>query len=98
MSGFPALAELSNERAFTWIAILAGCLVVGGVAVQVARRYMHSSKQPEAGPALTLGQLREMRDRGQVTPKEFERLKQLVLDQARKAEKTGAKGPTGGLP
>jgi hypothetical protein len=74
--------------------ILIGLIVVGAVATMYVRRWL---KQDEEAPPMgfTLGDLREMHRKGQITNEEFERARGQMVAATRKAmdRPAGQPGP-----
>ena len=67
-----------------WIGVLLVLFVGGGVAIYFLRRYARGGDKESAGPALTLNQVRQMRQRGEITEEEYQRLKRTVVEETRK--------------
>ena len=60
-----------------WVGILLGCFLAGGVVLYVVRRYARGGGVA-AGPSLTMDQVRQMRERGEISDREYERLRRIV--------------------
>ena len=70
-----------------WCAlVLAGIVTLGVVAVAM-RRWMMRDESTTTGPAFTLQDLREMRDRGDITSQEFDTMRAGILGSYGAAEK-----------
>jgi hypothetical protein len=71
-----------------WLLLLLGVVIVGGVIIFVARRYVRGSSHDSAG-GFTLHDLREMHRSGEISNEEFERAKAQMIGRmtAPKAEK-----------
>ncbi|MBX3355906.1 MAG: SHOCT domain-containing protein [Phycisphaeraceae bacterium] len=66
--------------------------IAGGVIMMISRRKIDSAAA--AGPVgFTLADLKELRDRGELSEEEFERARQEVIARARKAFRAGGDGP-----
>lgn len=66
--------------------------IVGGVVMMISRRKIDSSSA--AGPVgFTLSDLKELRDRGELSDDEYQRARQEVIDRARKAFRRDGAGP-----
>jgi hypothetical protein len=83
-SGFGALAVSAGGdvgTAFLWIGVLiAACLLGGLVFMWLRRRYLDAhDAASQGGLGLSLADLRELRDRGELSEAEFERAKAAVI-------------------
>jgi uncharacterized membrane protein len=68
----------------SWSLVLIGGLIAAFVAVAWFRKWMHDDgAASDDAPALTLGDLRELRARGEMTEQEYELAKAKVLVEAR---------------
>jgi len=86
------MAATGTGRLLLYIGFFAVCLVVGGGAIHLLRRYLKNTGQAEAEPALTMTQLREMRERGEVSVKEYDALRRIVASQY-ESQRPAAKPP-----
>ncbi|HVP72335.1 MAG TPA: SHOCT domain-containing protein [Phycisphaerales bacterium] len=77
-----AAATDKSSRLFAetlpWILVLLGVIVVGGVIIFIARRYVHSGDGAAAG-GFTLQDLREMHKAGEISDEEFARAKAQMI-------------------
>jgi hypothetical protein len=79
-----AIATATGSKSDTsdvlvWIAVLAVTAVVGVIVITVIRRHFRSSEN--SGPVgFTLHDLRQLRDKGELTKEEYERAKAIMLD------------------
>ena len=75
------LAEAGGEavwQGMLWLALIAGCaLAAAPVLLWLRRRLMTDARS--TGPSLDLDHLRELRDRGELTIAEYERLRRKAL-------------------
>lgn len=70
-----------------WLGLLAALIVAAGVAIWLIRRAIRHAEDVTA-PAFTLQDLREMRDRGELTEVEFQAARQVALGEAAAGPKT----------
>lgn len=61
-----------------WVMAAIAALAVAAVALVWVKRYVLSTRKPTQ-PALDLEQLRALRDRGQLTPREYDTLRRKLL-------------------
>ncbi len=86
----PLLAATQRDKSSLWDVAIYGAVVLGAVLliVFVAHWYRARARRPEeSGPTFTLADLRALRDRGQLTPVEYERLRATMVAEVR--EETG---------
>jgi hypothetical protein len=92
------LAQLSDPGAtprkygetdvFFWGGILIGVVVVGSVFIMLLRRHMNAGSRGAQDAGFSLSDLRAMRDRGEITPQEYEQTRARVIAKVkREAEK-----------
>jgi hypothetical protein len=84
-------------RLLPWVGILLVCLIVGAVVLTWLLRRLRSPQEAPKGLGMTLSQVREMRERGEITPDEFEKLRQIVIAEA-KAGPKAAEPPSAANP
>lgn len=72
------LGASASGRAVVGAALIAGAVLLGVGALMLVRRALLGGAAPKPGGALSLKDLREMRDRGALTEEEFERAKVAV--------------------
>ena len=71
--------EEAQSQTFYWSAVIMGVAVVGFVIIMIIKRIM-KSRQPETHEAgFSLSDLRAMRDRGEITPEEYEQTRTNVI-------------------
>ena len=76
------LADLSpdQERALLWLTVLLSIVVVGGLAIMLLRKLISDRwKNSTVDAGFSLSDLREMRDRGEITPEEYDATRARVL-------------------
>jgi hypothetical protein len=78
---FAPLAAARGQL-FLWVGILLGCFLVGGAAIYGVRRYVRGGRGPSSGAGLTLDQVRQMRQRGEISQREYEALRRRVVSQS----------------
>ena len=81
MGQLSPLAVARLGQVFLWVGILLACFIVGSGAVYVARRRLRRDRDGPAGPSLTMSQVRQMRERGEITEQEYEILRRVVVSQ-----------------
>lgn len=89
----PVLAAATGKALFA--SLLLGVAAILGVAaaLMVRRRMLGGSSDPSA-TGLTLGELRALRDRGELSLEEFERARDAVVRQHQSGSRGGAaRGP-----
>ncbi len=59
-----------------WVGIAVVLVLVGGLAVRRLRNWV---RRDDSAGALTMQDLRDMRDRGQITPEEYEVMRQKLI-------------------
>ena len=74
----PGTATVTLGQTLLWVGILLGCFLAGSAAVYLVRRYARAQDEPSREPSLTLGQVRQMRQRGEITEEEYQRLKRVI--------------------
>ena len=82
----PFLAATGGGRSTLWDVALYGAIVLGALLliVLVAQWYRSRIRKTEAsGPAFTLQDLRELRDRGELRPEEYDRLRATIVAEVR---------------
>ena len=95
MSGLMILAQQNDTRSiFVWSFVLLAAVVVGFVLVSWVRRQVKAPDEP-ASVGFTLGDLREMHRKGQMSDVEFERAKNrmLAMMKASKEQQHDEPGP-----
>lgn len=65
--------------ALVWTLVLIGAVIAGSVVVWIVRKRVFDESEADGGGGLSLHDLREMRDRGDLSEEEYERAKGAVL-------------------
>jgi len=75
--GLPAGVQ---DSVLFWGGILIGVVLIGFfVLMFVRRRYVGEGENDKQDPGFSLAGLREMRDRGEITPEEYEAMRAKVI-------------------
>jgi len=75
-----------------YAAAIVALAIVGGVVMMISRRKIDSAAR--GGPiGFTLADLKELRERGELSEQEYDRARQEVIDRARRAFRDGGNGP-----
>jgi hypothetical protein len=75
----------SENDVLTWGGILIGVVLIGSVFIMLLRRRLRDSSTPTGDDAgFSLSDLRAMRDRGEITPEEFEQTRAKVIAKVKK--------------
>ena len=85
----PVLAEAGMGSALVWTLVLIVALVLMFGAVAAFRKWMKADDAPTTGPGFTLSDLRRLHKEGQMTDKEYEKAKTVLIGTA----KVGADKP-----
>jgi len=75
-----------------YAAVIIVVTIVGGVIMMISRRKIDSASATGPG-GFTLADLKELRERGELSEEEFERARQEVIARARKAFRRDGAGP-----
>jgi len=75
-----------------YAAIIAGLVIVGWVIMVISRRKIDTAGGGSP-VGFTLADLKELRDRGELSEDEYERARQDVIGRARKAYRADGNGP-----
>ncbi len=89
----PLLAAANQDKSSLWDVALYGIIVLGAVLllVFVAQWYRaRFREEEESEPTFTLADLRELRDRGQLAPDEYERLRGIIVTEVREQAERGS--------
>lgn len=78
----PVLAAGGTGSILLWLGVLLVVTLAGGMGIMWLRRRLLAKEAPTAG-GFDLHSLRQLRDRGDLSPAEYENLKELVIGQAR---------------
>lgn len=82
--GLPTIQLLAQESEWgsiwVWSLVLIGFLVFMFVVVTFIRRGLRGDDTPTTGPAFTLGDLRDLHKRGQMTDDEYARAKAALVN------------------
>jgi hypothetical protein len=86
------LSEADRRNLIVWLGILMGVVIVGFTAILLLRRWLRDPSGGESqDPGFSLSELRAMRDRGEITPEEYEQTRARVI--AKVKASTAAMGP-----
>jgi hypothetical protein len=78
----------STGSVLVWSLVLIFFVVLGFVAVSYVRKWVKDDQEPDKGPGFTLGDLRRMHAKGQMTDEEFEKARaQMIAATQRAAER-----------
>ncbi|MFG0274703.1 MAG: SHOCT domain-containing protein [Phycisphaerales bacterium] len=77
--GVSILAQQSPGRLIVAVLLLIGVTIVGGVVILAIRRRATADQTTTALESLSLGELRDMHARGQITDEEYEALRAAAL-------------------
>ena len=85
----------SEKKILIWGAVLIGVVLIACVIAMFIRRWL---KEPLAGanqdPGFSLSDLRDMRDRGEITPEEYEQTRARVIAKVKgKGDSPGQSNP-----
>ncbi len=89
----PLLAATAQDKSSLWDVAIYGAVVLGAVLliVLVAHWYRARFRRlDESGPTFTLADLRELLDRGQLAPDEYERLRATIVAEVREQSGNGS--------
>ncbi|HYF15139.1 MAG TPA: SHOCT domain-containing protein [Phycisphaerales bacterium] len=75
-------SQSAATNAVVWVVVLMAAVLGGAIAILLLRRRLLSRDAPGAADGSMIDQMRAMRDRGQMTDEEFDRLRKAM---ARKA-------------
>ena len=80
--------KLATSDAWTWLVILTAIVIVAfivaGIAIYIVRNRTLREETTQADVPLTLHEVRQMHARGEIDDGEMERLKGIVMEQAKK--------------
>ncbi len=68
---------------FMWIGLAVVVLVIAGIVVMAVRRRMLSGVDASAGEATLMQDLRDMRDRGEISDEEFRSIRATMVERAK---------------
>ena len=89
----------SSTRGFLeispWLALLVGVVVLGTIVILMVRRLLTNRECESDGTAFTLQELREMRDRGELTEEEFQRARTAMVGQVQRSGDSKSTMPPG---
>ena len=74
--------QMQHETIF-WGGIIMVVAVVGFTAIMLFKRYLKSHAQEDSVPGFSLSELRAMRDRGEITPDEYEQTRARVIEKVK---------------
>ena len=103
MSVFPFLADLSPEarnQVLIALAIMMVLVMVGGFGILIFRRRLNAADDADgsANVGFSLSDLREMRDRGEITAEEYEVTRMKVITKVKASLTSGPPGKISPLP
>jgi hypothetical protein len=78
----PVIAAGSTGSILLWLGVLLAVTLLGGLGIMWLRRRLLAKDTSSPG-GFDLHSLRQLRDRGDLSPAEYEHLKTLVIGQAR---------------
>lgn len=91
------LAQMSRDpsRVIVWVLVLIGVMIAGGVAILVLRRRLFAGDREGASHEGLFESLRRMRDRGEISPDEYDRARQKIVSRlaSRPAPMPGGAAP-----
>jgi len=87
MNAFAILAQLDTpgggpldwEKILFWGFVMMGVAIAGFGAIMIFRRKFMAAADADHVPGFSLAELREMRDRGEMTPEEYEQTRARVI-------------------
>lgn len=74
-----APANHDTTRVVVWVGVLIAIMIVGGVGILMLRRRLLSKESESAASTGLLDTLRAMRDRGEISPEEFDKARQAMV-------------------
>jgi hypothetical protein len=80
------LSEQHQYETLAWGGGLIAVLLVGGVAIRLLRRHVHTPSGPPEGCGFTLAELKDMRARGDLTEPEYQAARRRVIAQVQAAD------------
>jgi hypothetical protein len=86
MNGMSLLADLTPEhqqQMLIWGAVIMAVVLAGFVGIMILKRRMLAESDRDQGPAFSLAELRAMRDRGEITPEEYEHTRTRVIEKVK---------------
>ena len=82
MGMFQVLAiqlEAAQSTTIFWCSVILAVSVVGFLGIMVFKRIWRRNEAPSESAGFSLSDLREMRDRGEITPEEYEQTRANVI-------------------
>jgi|SRR6185295_7846088 len=91
-----ATPDSGTGQAVLWIGILIVVAILGGLIMMAVRRRILSKDSLDDGTTSLMDQLRAMRDRGQISPEEYEATRRTMREKMARSvsAKPGAHTPT----
>ncbi len=77
------LLPANRDRLLMWGGVIMAVAVVGCVAIMFLRRRMLAQQDSANVPGFSLAELRAMRDRGEITPEEYEQTRAHVIEKVK---------------
>ena len=94
--------EAAQSTTIFWCSVILAVSVVGFLGIMVFKRFWRSNEAPSENAGFSLSDLRAMRDRGEITPEEYEqtranviaKVKQRATESKPKPKRAGDESPT----
>lgn len=84
-----SMSEAGQRKLLIWLSVLMAVVIVGGFGLMWLRRKIHqlhdSGASSESDAGFSLSSLRDMRDRGEITPEEYEVTRARVIARVKAA-------------
>lgn len=77
------LAQAGMGSAVGWLVVMLVAVIAGAVALFILRRRLLDEEAPDESQGLTLHDLRQMHQRGDLSAEEFEAAKRVIVGSAR---------------
>lgn len=91
-SGAPLAPPATNQQsAIFWLAVILVVVIVGFFLIMLMRRWLKEPLVASQDTGFSLSELRAMRDRGEITPEEYELTRSRVI--AKTKENADKKSP-----
>jgi hypothetical protein len=88
-------SQSAATNAVVWVVILIALVLGGAIAILLLRQKLLSRDVPGAADGSLIDQMRAMRDRGQMTDEEFDRLRKSMARKAAQRRAPDAQPPSG---
>lgn len=83
---------------FIALAILMGLVIIGGAAILIARNRLNATSDSGSDVGFSLSDLRKLRDKGEITPEEYEVARNRVVKNVRSSLEKKPKTPPDATP